>query len=217
MTAENDCALWPRADLDAVTGRTAGWGMASLDMHVGPAPAQLGRPDPVPADVAATPYRFDMPFGMVPDLVVEDLLPDDDRLWVPQSDSVSFRPLLFGVSQGYYVNLLRVRRSGVLSRHRHAGPVHAMVLKGRWRYLEHDWVAAEGGYAFEPPGEVHTLVVDEEVIEMITLFFVTGALVYVDPEGRATGYEDVFTKLEAARIHYESIGLGVEAADRLIR
>jgi 2,4'-dihydroxyacetophenone dioxygenase len=154
---------------------------------------------------------------MVRDLVVEDLLPGDDRLWVPQSESVSFRPLLFGVSQGYYVNLLRVRRSGVLSRHRHAGPVHAMVLKGRWRYLEHDWVAAEGGYAFEPPGEVHTLVVDDDVTEMITWFFVTGALVYVDPVGRATGYEDVFTKLEAARSHYELIGLGVEAADRLVR
>jgi hypothetical protein len=31
------------------------------------------------------------------------------------------------------VNLLRVRGAGVLSRHRHAGPVHGWVLKGSWR------------------------------------------------------------------------------------
>jgi 2,4'-dihydroxyacetophenone dioxygenase len=191
--------------------------MATLDTTPAIQPRDLGRPAPEPAGRAGVPYQFPMPFGMIPDLVVGDLLPDDDRLWVPQSDTVSFRPLLFGVSHGYYVNLLRVRRSGILSRHRHAGPVHAVILKGRWRYLEHDWVATEGGYAFEPPGEVHTLIVDEDVAEMITLFFVTGALVYVDPEGRATGYEDVFTKLDAARTHYAANGLGAEAADSLIR
>ena len=38
------------------------------------------------------------------------------------------------------------RKSGVLSRHRHPLPVHGFVLKGEWRYLEHDWVATEGGY-----------------------------------------------------------------------
>ena len=35
------------------------------------------------------------------------------------------------------------------------------VIKGAWRYLEHDWVAREGGYVYEAPGETHTLVVDE--------------------------------------------------------
>jgi hypothetical protein len=175
------------------------------------------RPDRVSPDEARTPYQLPMPYGMVPDLVVGDLLPGDERWWVPLSESVSFRPLFFGVTHGYYVNLLRVRRSGVLSRHRHAGPVHAVVLKGRWHYLEHDWIAVEGGYAFEPPGEVHTLVVPDDVDEMITLFHVTGALVYVDPFGEATGYDDVFTRLAATRTHYESVGLGAGAADRLVR
>jgi 2,4'-dihydroxyacetophenone dioxygenase len=92
-----------------------------------------------------------------------------------------------------------------------------MVLKGSWHYLEHDWVATEGSYIFEPPGEVHTLSVDEDVVEMITFFFVTGSLVYVDPDGRATGYEDAFTKLDAARSHYAAVGLGPDAADRLVR
>ncbi len=191
--------------------------IATTPRSVEEAPATLGRPSPESPDEANSPYRYPMPFGMIPDLAITDLLPEDDRLWVPQSDWVSFRPLVFGVSQGFYVNLLRVRRSGVLSRHRHAGSVHAVILKGRWHYLEHEWWAVEGGYAFEPPGEVHTLVVPEDVEEMITLFVVTGSLVYVDPRGNATGYEDVFTKLDAARRHYESVGLGADAAQALVR
>ena len=70
------------------------------------------------------------------------------------------------------------------------------VIKGKWRYLEHDWIADEGSFVYEPPGEVHTLVVPDDCQEMITFFIVHGALMYVDPQGKATGYDDVFTRLE---------------------
>jgi glyoxylate utilization-related uncharacterized protein len=105
----------------------------------------------------------------------------------------------------------------VLSRHRHSGPVHALTLRGRWHYLEHDWIASEGDYAFEPPGETHTLVVPDDVTEMATLFHVTGGYTYVDPYGIALGYEDVFTKLDNARKHYEDIGLGADYANKFVR
>ena len=141
----------------------------------------------------------------------------DEREWVPQTDTVSFRPLLLNVSQGYYVNLLRVRGGGVLSRHRHPGPVHGFVLKGSWRYLEHDWVAEEGSYVFEPPGETHTLVVDPGVREMVTLFNVTGALLYCDEDGNVTHAEDVFDKLEMAKAHYERVGLGAGYVKKFVR
>jgi 2,4'-dihydroxyacetophenone dioxygenase len=78
-------------------------------------------------------------------------------------------------------------------------------------------MATEGSYAFELPGETHTLVIPEDVPDMITLFHVTGGYVYVDPQGAALGYEDVFTKLEYARKHYEAIGLGADFASRYIR
>ena len=32
---------------------------------------------------------------------------EDERIWVPQTDCLSFRPLCFCTSQGYYVNLLK--------------------------------------------------------------------------------------------------------------
>jgi hypothetical protein len=168
--------------------------------------------------VASEPYRGAQPADMPADLLIGGALQlDDERGWIPQSPGVCFRPLLFGVSAGYYVNLLRVRNRGVLSRHRHNGPVHALTLRGQWRYLEHDWVAGGGDYSFEPPGETHTLVIPEGVEEMVTLFHVTGGYVYVDPDGRATGYEDVFTKLARAREHYAAGGRDMHEIERLIR
>ena len=78
---------------------------------------------------------------------------EDPRVWVPQTDCLSFRPLCFCVSQGYYVNLLKFQGGGVLGCHRHPSPVHALTLKGSWGYKEHDWNAKPGTYVFEPPGE----------------------------------------------------------------
>lgn len=144
-------------------------------------------------------------------------IPTDERLWVPQAENVWFRPLCLNVSQGYWMNLLRVRKSSVLSRHRHPNPVHGFVLKGRWHYLEHDWMAEEGACVYEPPGETHTLVVPEGVEEMITFFQVNGVMNYVDPWGKPMGYEDVFTKVDICRKHYTECGLGEDYVDRLIR
>lgn len=170
-------------------------------------------------DQGAVPYGGDpLPF-VVDDLVLSGALDDDvdERLWVPQAPGVDFRPLLLNVTQGYWVNILRVRRSGILSRHRHAGPVHALTLKGRWHYLEHDWWAEERSYAFEPPGDIHTLEVPADCVEMRTLFHVSGAYIYVDVDGNPVGVEDVFSKLEAARRHYAANGVGADHVEAMVR
>ena len=170
-----------------------------------------------PIDERWVPYRHPQPKESPPELVIPDAVPTDERIWVPLEENVWFRPLLLAASRGYWMNLLRVRKSGVLSRHRHPQPVHAFVLKGEWRYLEHDWVATEGSYAYEAPGETHTLVVDPHVEEMITLFQVNGAMIYVDPDGAVLGYEDVFTKIDMCRAHFDRVGLGSDYVERFIR
>ncbi|RFU78367.1 polyketide synthase, enoylreductase [Trichoderma arundinaceum] len=176
-------------------------------------------PPPSTPDKEALAYRGQPLPNVLEDQVVPDVLTlnCDERLWVPQSDQVWFRPLLFSVSQGYFVNLLRVRKSGILSRHRHAGPVHATVLKGRWHYLEHPWWAEQGSYAFEPPGDIHTLEVPDDVEEMVTMFHVTGAYIYVDVDGNPVGVEDVFSKIQKAKEHYEKVGLGKDFVNQFIR
>ena len=154
--------------------------------------------------------------GIKPEIAI-DAIPDDERAWVPQAPDVWFRPLLFNTVTGGWCNLLRVRRSGVLSRHRHPMAVVGYVIRGRWHYLEHDWVAHEGSFVYEPPGEIHTLVVPDDCAEMITFFNIGGAMIYLDAEGRQTGYEDVWSKIEMCRRHYADVGLGAAYADRFVR
>ena len=76
---------------------------------------------------------------------------------------------------------------GNLGIHRHYGSVLALTLHGAWRYAEHDWVSRTGDIVHETPGSVHTLMLkdDSEVI-----FFVEGALEYIDSEGRTLAHED---------------------------
>lgn len=154
--------------------------------------------------------------GIQPELAI-DAIPKDERIWVPQAPQVWFRPLLLNTVTGSWCNLLRVRKSGVLSRHIHPSMVVGYVIKGAWRYLEHAWVAREGSFVYEPPGEIHTLVVDEGCDEMITFFNIQGAMIYVDDQGRQQGYEDVLTKLAMCKAHYTACGLGEKFVDQFVR
>jgi 2,4'-dihydroxyacetophenone dioxygenase len=154
--------------------------------------------------------------SLQPEIAVQSI-PTDERVWVAQAPNVWFRPLLFNTVSGGWCNLLRVRKSGVLSRHRHPMVVTGYVIKGSWRYLEHDWIATEGSFVYEPPGEVHTLVVPDDCPEMITHFNIQGAMIYLDAEDKHIGYEDVWTKIDMCRAHYEAVGLGAGYVDQFVR
>ena len=157
-----------------------------------------------------------LPYGLQHEIVA-NAVPADERVWVPQAENVWFRPLLLNTVSGGWCNLLRVRRSGVLSRHRHPMLVVGYVIKGRWFYREHDWVANEGDFVYEPPGEIHTLEVPADCSEMITFFNISGAMIYLDEQGKQVGYEDVFTKIEMCRAHYETAGLGAGYVEQFVR
>jgi 2,4'-dihydroxyacetophenone dioxygenase len=181
-----------------------------------------GRRVPTQTDEKVQPYTGPKLYGMVDDMITPGALDldCDERLWVPQgehSPGVEFRPLMFNPGAGAFVNLLRVRRSGIVSRHRHAGAVQAYTLRGRWHYLEYDWWAEVGSFAYEPPGDIHTLEVPEDCDEMITLFVTQGAYMYVDENFVTRGIEDVFSKLEKTREHYANVGLDLGLVDALIR
>lgn len=152
--------------------------------------------------------------GMRPELV--GLPSDDERLWAEIEPDVFSRPLMFDMTTGSHCEILKVRRGGILSKHRHPTPVHGFVLKGEWRYLEHSWVAREGSYVFEPPGEEHTLTC-ADCDEMQTFFFVDGPVLYVDDDNNVTYVEDNLGLIRVFREHYEKVGLGADFVNRLIR
>lgn len=161
-------------------------------------------------------YRI-LPSPAIPDEIAEVAVPDDDRVWVPQADDVWFRPLFFNTVMGGWCNLLKVTKSGIVSRHRHPGAVFGYVIEGEWKYDEHDWTASTGSFVYEPAGEIHTLRVPEHCSQMITFFNISGAMIYVDSDGAQVGYEDVFTKIDMCKEHYESNGLGADYVERFIR
>ena len=132
---------------------------------------------------------------------------DPDTLpWVEQADGVWFKPLRLAPHLELWANLLKVSAEGMISRHRHRGPVEAWVIQGTWRYLEHDWVATPGSFVHEPTGDIHTLVV-EGGEEMITLFIVRGAIEYLDEADRIVRTDTAARKLELYRAHCDAHGL----------
>ncbi len=118
--------------------------------------------------------------------------------WVPQGERVWFKPLRFDLANGRWVNLLKVTGGGKVNRHRHSGgQVLGYVVQGTWHYQERDWVARAGTFVYEPPGDIHTLIVDgAENEEMITLFLLEGVIQYLDDDDNLIYQDDVFTKMD---------------------
>jgi len=90
---------------------------------------------------------------------------------------------VFGDGAGYSA-LFRFAAGTRLPKHHHLGRVHAYTLEGRWRYLEHDWVAEAGSYVLEQPGGVHTLEVPADATgPAIVMFVVEGGMVLLADDG----------------------------------
>ncbi|MGH2727376.1 MAG: 2,4'-dihydroxyacetophenone dioxygenase family protein, partial [Actinomycetota bacterium] len=92
-----------------------------------------------------------------------------------------------------------------LPTHRHLGPVSGFTFQGTWRYLEYDWAATEGSFIYEPPGSVHTLVVEGDV-PAIVIFEITGGLVLFDENDNVVGYEDAESARDRYRMALEAKG-----------
>jgi hypothetical protein len=145
---------------------------------------------------------------------------DDDHLWVPYANGIWFQPCCFNVTSGGVSLVLKGLPGSIVGTHYHVGGVHGYTMRGRWRYLEHDWIAEPGTYIYEPAGEAHTLVITEDSPEpMITFFVVEGGLIYLDKprDGTFAAYEDGFTLLELTRKYYRDAGLDARKLDGLVR
>ncbi|MBB3084976.1 2,4'-dihydroxyacetophenone dioxygenase family protein [Geodermatophilus sabuli] len=152
-----------------------------------------------------------------PEIFLPDTLDDDERYFIPLSDTVGSRPLWISLTQNRWADVLWARQAGLVNRHYHPHQVFGYTLSGKWSYLEHDWVATKGTFVYETPGEAHTLVAHESDEPMRVHFNVTGPLIWLDEDGQPNGTFDAYDYLELAREHYERVGLGAEAVERLLR
>ncbi|CAF1249531.1 unnamed protein product [Didymodactylos carnosus] len=92
---------------------------------------------------------------------------------------------------GLWIMVLHGTPGSMLSRHRHYGQIYGYTLKGAWGYIEHPvWLSKSGDVVHETPGSVHTLYIDENHIDTEVLFFVWGALEFLDKSGNTIYIED---------------------------
>lgn len=138
----------------------------------------------------------------------DQAIQSDEIPWVPQGERVWFKPLRFDLTSGRWVNLIRMTGDGRVNRHRHTGgQVLGFCLQGSWRYLERAWVARPGTFIYEPPGDIHTLVLEDGNEEMITLFVLEGVVQYLDDEDNILYQDDVFSKMERYLRHCREQGI----------
>src|SRR5256885_14824624 len=155
--------------------------------------------------------------GAAPELHLNDAPTDDDRFYVPLSETVGSRPLLIVPSQNRWCDVLMAKSAGLVNRHYHPHAVYAYTISGKWGYLEHDWTATAGDFVYEAPGEAHTLVAHHSPEPMKVHFNVTGPLIWLDERGEPTGTFDVFDYIDLCRSHYEKVGIGAAYVDQLVR
>lgn len=152
------------------------------------------------------------------DEIVHDTGRYDERYWVqePEFPDVTWLPLMFDLSNGNHVEIMKVKRGGHLGRHFHATPVHGLVMQGSWRYIEKNWMARAGSYVFEPAGDKHTLVCDDPH-GMTTFFHIFGPIIYLNDDDSIAFIDDNSALIARAKAHYEKAGLGAELIDRMCR
>lgn len=129
--------------------------------------------------------------GRLPLSVDTDALP-----WVDIGIGILFKVLSVNDSTGAHAMLTRYPPGTQLPPHRHSGNVFAYTIQGRWRYLEHDFVAGPGFIAHEMANSCHTLkVLDDNTEDMILLTYMTGDLITYDDQGNIWAIDDAQTQL----------------------
>jgi hypothetical protein len=106
-------------------------------------------------------------------------------------------------------SIQEIRRIAIRLARKRIQPAH-IIAWSLWR-RDHQAVACC------PDTAIPCLRYLEHVEEMITLFQVNGAMIYVDPDGKTTGYDDVFTCIDKCRAHCSVNGPGADYIDQFIR
>ncbi|AOI89595.1 cupin [Burkholderia pseudomultivorans] len=138
--------------------------------------------------------------------VATECIDDASMPWIPMSadlPDVKVKYFKLDPTRGEIIVLLKSPAHAQLPKHHHTGTVIVYTLSGRWKYVEHDWVAGPGSLVFETAASRHTpqaLPGDE----IVTLNIVQGELIYLDDEDRIISTQNWSSALQ----HYLSYCAG---------
>lgn len=153
----------------------------------------------------------------LPEVYIPNAAIDDERYYVPFSETVYSRPIWISPQQNKWCDILMSKGAGLVNRHYHPHEVFAFTLSGKWGYLEHDWIATAGDFVYETPGEGHTLVSYEHEDPMKVFFTVKGPLIWLDEQGNSAGHFDVHDYIAMCKAHYDKVGFPKGTIDSLFR
>lgn len=109
--------------------------------------------------------------------------------FAPYSDTIFLKLIKVDPIRGEWTTLLKLPPNTELPMHHHSGSVMVWTVAGRWKYLEHDWVAGPGSFVFETAASRHTPVsVGND--EVITLNIIQGDWNLMSPEGAVLAIEN---------------------------
>ena len=119
---------------------------------------------------------------------------DDSLPWmpfVPHSGLVLVKLFHADPVRGEVISVLRAPPGVQLPRYRHAGSATIYTVQGRWKYLEHDWVAGPGSVVIETADSHHTPQALADGTDDVIMFMVnSGELLLLDADGRVVATEN---------------------------
>ncbi|MDR5818370.1 MULTISPECIES: 2,4'-dihydroxyacetophenone dioxygenase family protein [unclassified Caballeronia] len=144
-------------------------------------------------------------------------LNDADLPWVPftpYSERVLVKYFKLDPVRGEVIALMKAPPRGEMPRHRHTGTVIVHTVQGRWKYREHDWIAAPGSIVYETAGSSHTpeaLADDAAQDDIVTLNIIQGELLFVNERGQVLASENWKTGWDRYAAYCQANG--IEARD----
>lgn len=137
---------------------------------------------------------------MTLDSIATRCVSDDSLPWMPyrpHSELVSVKLFRVDPVRGEVISVMRAPPGIELPRHRAAGSKTIYTVQGRWKYLEHDWVAGPGSVVIETAATRHTPMALPDGTDDVILFIVTeGETLLLDEEGNVVATENWRTAVD---------------------
>jgi len=143
---------------------------------------------------------------------------DESLPWVPLgqcSDRASVRLYAANPGRGEVVLLLRAAPGVEFPPHRSTGMTTIYTLQGRWKYLEHDWVAGPGSVVIAPAGDRHTPRIQPDGTDDAMLFVVAdGDLCLLDSDDRIVAVRNWRSAIDLYEQHCRTRGIAPHGLTR---
>jgi 2,4'-dihydroxyacetophenone dioxygenase len=137
--------------------------------------------------------------GALPDLHVSDGPIDDDRYYIPLSETAGSRPLFISNSQNRWCDVLMARGAGLVNRHYHPHQVFAFTISGRWATWSTTGSPQPATSSTSPPARATPSSPTRPTSPPASHSTSPAPLIWLDENGDPDGTFDVFDYIELCR------------------